>query len=66
MCQATHVFLTHIAENRRAYYTGAELEYAYFIHSACVIGKLLCFANGRKFFPIKLKDSEGLYEYKSI
>ena len=41
------------------YYTGSELEYAYFIHSACVVGKLLCFSNGRKFFPIKLRDSDG-------
>ncbi|WAR13306.1 BROMI-like protein [Mya arenaria] len=48
---------TSYAESRRSYYTGAELEYAYFIHSVCVIGKLLCFKNGRKFFPIKLKDS---------
>ncbi|XP_053402163.1 protein broad-minded-like isoform X2 [Mercenaria mercenaria] len=53
-------------ENKRAYYTGAELEYAYFIHSACVIGKLLCFANGRKFFPIKLKDSEDPVSIKKL
>ena len=35
------------------------MEYAYFIHSACVVGKLLCFTNGRKFFPIKLRDTDG-------
>ena len=48
-----------ISEKMRTYYTGSELEYAYFIHSACVVGKLLCFSNGRKFFPIKLRDSDG-------
>ncbi|XP_052230944.1 protein broad-minded-like isoform X2 [Dreissena polymorpha] len=53
-------------ESRRTSYTGAELEYAYFIHSACVIGKLLCFSNGRKFFPIKLKDSEDPVSIKKL
>jgi len=55
----TNFTLFTLLENKRAYYTGAELEYAYFIHSACVIGKLLCFVHGRKFFPIKLSDSSG-------
>ncbi|XP_060080662.1 protein broad-minded-like [Ylistrum balloti] len=46
-------------ENKgRSYYTGAELEYSYFIHSVFLLGRLLCFINGRKLFPIKLKDSE--------
>lgn len=53
-------------DGRRLYYTGAELEYAFFIHSVCVIGKLLCFANGRKFFPIKLKDSEDPVSIKKL
>ncbi|KAL4234490.1 hypothetical protein ACF0H5_006135 [Mactra antiquata] len=51
---------------RRVYYTGAELEYAYFIHSACVIGKLLCFTNGRSFFPLKLKDSDDPVSIKKL
>ncbi|KAK3086457.1 hypothetical protein FSP39_018719 [Pinctada imbricata] len=44
--------------SRRTYYAGVELEYAYFIHSVHLLGRLLCFANGRSFFPIKLKDSD--------
>lgn len=49
---------------RRSFYAGAELEYAYFIHSVHLLGRLLCFTNGRKFFPIKLGDSEGMYQLK--
>ncbi|ESO96909.1 hypothetical protein LOTGIDRAFT_231711 [Lottia gigantea] len=41
---------------RRSYYTSTELQYIYFIHSLCFIGRLLCFLNGRSFFPIKYRD----------
>ncbi|XP_048254918.1 protein broad-minded-like isoform X2 [Haliotis rufescens] len=44
------------SSDQRMFYTGPELDYAYFIHCVCILGKLLCFQNGRKFFPLKLKD----------
>ncbi|XP_033991614.1 protein broad-minded isoform X3 [Trematomus bernacchii] len=40
---------------QRSVYTGKELEYAFFVHSLCVLGKLLIYTNGRKLFPITVK-----------
>ncbi|KAM6915461.1 protein broad-minded [Xenentodon cancila] len=36
-------------------YSGKELEYSFFVHSLCVLGKLIVYTNGRKLFPIKTK-----------
>ncbi|XP_064610719.1 protein broad-minded-like isoform X2 [Liolophura sinensis] len=41
---------------QRMVYTGAELEYAYFIHSVHFLGSLLSYTRGRDFFPVKLPD----------
>ncbi|KAJ8303233.1 hypothetical protein KUTeg_019629 [Tegillarca granosa] len=49
---------TSISGNKRTLYAGAELEYAYFIHSVFLLGRIFCFVNGRKFFPIKLRDTD--------
>ncbi|XP_039727381.1 protein broad-minded isoform X1 [Pteropus medius] len=38
------------------YYSGQELQYIYFIHSLCLLGRLLIYTHGRKLFPIKLKN----------
>ncbi|XP_060046514.1 protein broad-minded isoform X2 [Erinaceus europaeus] len=38
------------------YYSGPELQYIYFIHSLCLLGRLLIYTQGRKLFPIKLKN----------
>ncbi|XP_054425862.1 protein broad-minded [Pteronotus mesoamericanus] len=38
------------------YYSGQELQYIYFIHSLCLLGRLLIYTQGRKLFPIKLKS----------
>uniref|UniRef100_A0A8D0CYK9 Protein broad-minded n=1 Tax=Sander lucioperca TaxID=283035 RepID=A0A8D0CYK9_SANLU len=40
---------------QRGVYTGKELEYAFFVHSLCVLGKLLIYINGRKLFPIRVR-----------
>ncbi|XP_044024857.1 protein broad-minded isoform X2 [Siniperca chuatsi] len=40
---------------QRSVYIGKELEYAFFVHSLCVLGKLLIYTNGRKLFPIKVR-----------
>ncbi|XP_034755563.1 protein broad-minded isoform X2 [Etheostoma cragini] len=40
---------------QRGVYTGQELEYAFFVHSLCVLGKLLIYVNGRKLFPIRVR-----------
>uniref|UniRef100_A0A669CLE4 Protein broad-minded n=1 Tax=Oreochromis niloticus TaxID=8128 RepID=A0A669CLE4_ORENI len=36
-------------------YSGKELEYCCFVHSLCVLGKLVIYTNGRKLFPIKIR-----------
>ena len=41
-------------------YTCAELQFAYFVHSVHFIGRLLCYVHGRNFFPVKVKEKEGL------
>ncbi|XP_027625272.1 protein broad-minded [Tupaia chinensis] len=38
------------------YYSGQELQYICFIHSLCLLGRLLIYTQGRKLFPIKLKN----------
>ncbi|XP_041660694.1 protein broad-minded [Cheilinus undulatus] len=54
----------HSAEQQnkiqRSVYTGKELEYAFFVHSLCVLGKLLIYTNGRKLFPIRVKKHKEL------
>ncbi|XP_022626071.1 protein broad-minded [Seriola dumerili] len=40
---------------QRSVYSGKELEYCVFVHSLCVLGKLLIYTNGRKLFPIKVR-----------
>ncbi|XP_064641572.1 protein broad-minded-like isoform X2 [Lineus longissimus] len=47
-----------IADGQRTHYTGAELEYIYFVHSITMLGRLLFFADGRSFFPAKLRERE--------
>uniref|UniRef100_A0A668AQ63 Protein broad-minded n=1 Tax=Myripristis murdjan TaxID=586833 RepID=A0A668AQ63_9TELE len=44
---------------QRSVYTAKELEYAYFVHSLCILGKLLIYTNGRKLFPIKVRQCKG-------
>ncbi|KAF7658919.1 hypothetical protein LDENG_00005960 [Lucifuga dentata] len=45
---------------QRSVYTAKELEYAFFIHSLCILGKLLIYANGRKLFPVKMRKRKDL------
>uniref|UniRef100_A0A8C3W2Q8 Protein broad-minded n=1 Tax=Catagonus wagneri TaxID=51154 RepID=A0A8C3W2Q8_9CETA len=42
------------------YYSGQELQYIYFIHSLSLLGRLLIYIQGRKLFPIKLKNRKDL------
>uniref|UniRef100_A0A7N8YJ72 Protein broad-minded n=1 Tax=Mastacembelus armatus TaxID=205130 RepID=A0A7N8YJ72_9TELE len=39
----------------KSLYSRKELEYTFFVHSVCVLGKLLMYTNGRKLFPIKVR-----------
>uniref|UniRef100_A0A3Q1J5H0 Protein broad-minded n=1 Tax=Anabas testudineus TaxID=64144 RepID=A0A3Q1J5H0_ANATE len=44
----------------KSVYSRRELEYAFFVHSVCVLGKLLIYTNGRKLFPIKVRKRKGV------
>uniref|UniRef100_A0A665V1G2 Protein broad-minded n=1 Tax=Echeneis naucrates TaxID=173247 RepID=A0A665V1G2_ECHNA len=43
---------------QRSVYSGKELEYAFFVHSLCVLGKIIIYNNGRKLFPIKVRKGK--------
>ncbi|EHB03981.1 hypothetical protein GW7_15988, partial [Heterocephalus glaber] len=43
-------------KQKTLYYSGQEVQYIYFIHSLCLLGRLLIYTQGRKLFPIKLKN----------
>ncbi|XP_030201530.1 protein broad-minded isoform X1 [Gadus morhua] len=47
-------------------YTRSELEYAFFVHSLCVLGKVLIYTNGRKLFPIKIRKHKDLYSLTDL
>ncbi|XP_013888840.1 protein broad-minded isoform X2 [Austrofundulus limnaeus] len=40
---------------QRSFYSRKELEYSLFIHSLCILGKLLIYSDGRKLFPIRIQ-----------
>ncbi|EFB14199.1 hypothetical protein PANDA_011865, partial [Ailuropoda melanoleuca] len=51
----------HCGNKRKTfYYSGQELQYIYFIHSLCLLGRLLIYTQGRRLFPIKLKNRKDL------
>ncbi|XP_064146428.1 protein broad-minded isoform X4 [Loxodonta africana] len=45
-------------KQKNFYYSGQDLQYIYFIHSLCLLGRLLFYTQGRKLFPIKLKNKK--------
>ncbi|XP_023203531.1 protein broad-minded isoform X2 [Xiphophorus maculatus] len=40
---------------QRGVFTRRDLEYSFFVHSLCILGKLIIYTNGRKLFPIKIR-----------
>uniref|UniRef100_A0A8C3R849 Protein broad-minded n=1 Tax=Cyanoderma ruficeps TaxID=181631 RepID=A0A8C3R849_9PASS len=39
-------------------YTGPELQYIYFVHSLCLLGRLLIYKQGQNIFPVQLKNKK--------
>ncbi|NXC44048.1 BROMI protein, partial [Penelope pileata] len=39
-------------------YTGQELQYICFVHSLCLLGRLLIYKQGRNLFPVQLKNKK--------
>ncbi|XP_029113476.1 protein broad-minded isoform X2 [Scleropages formosus] len=46
----------HIGPVQRTLYTTKELEYIHFVHSLCLLGRLLIYTNGRSLFPVRVKN----------
>ncbi|XP_014851708.1 PREDICTED: protein broad-minded isoform X2 [Poecilia mexicana] len=44
---------------QRGVFTRRDLEYSFFVHSLCILGKLIIYTNGRKLFPIKIRKHKG-------
>nr|XP_039247521.1 protein broad-minded-like [Styela clava] len=45
-------------EKRRTKYSPAELEHLTFIHSLCVLGRLLLYSQGRDLFPVRTRQGK--------
>uniref|UniRef100_A0A3P9PVV4 Protein broad-minded n=1 Tax=Poecilia reticulata TaxID=8081 RepID=A0A3P9PVV4_POERE len=44
---------------QRGVFTRRDLEYSFFVHSLCILGKIIIYTNGRKLFPIKIRKHKG-------
>ena len=42
-------------------YSESDLQYLYFTHSLYMLSSLLCYQQGRDFFPIKAPEKKGMY-----
>ncbi|KFV83034.1 Protein broad-minded, partial [Struthio camelus australis] len=45
-----------LCDKQKFSYTGPELQYIYFVHSLCLLGRLLIYKQGRNLFPVQLKN----------
>ncbi|XP_021246679.1 protein broad-minded isoform X4 [Numida meleagris] len=48
----------HSNNEQKCFYTGSELQYIYFVHSLCLLGRLLIYKQGRNLFPVQLKTKK--------
>nr|XP_009501728.1 PREDICTED: protein broad-minded [Phalacrocorax carbo] len=49
----------HCSDKPNFSYTGPELQFIYFVHSLCLLGRLLIYKQGRNLFPVQLKNKKG-------
>ncbi|XP_064505724.1 protein broad-minded isoform X3 [Pseudopipra pipra] len=49
-------FQQHCSDKQNFSYTGQELQYIYFVHSLCLLGRLLIYKEGQNLFPVQLKN----------
>ncbi|NXD22821.1 BROMI protein, partial [Spelaeornis formosus] len=48
----------HCSDMQNFSYTGSELQYIYFVHSLCLLGRLLIYKEGQNLFPVQLKNKK--------
>ncbi|XP_017595226.1 PREDICTED: protein broad-minded isoform X1 [Corvus brachyrhynchos] len=48
----------HCCDMQSFSYTGPELQYIYFVHSLCLLGRLLIYKQGQSLFPVQLKNKK--------
>ncbi|NXY22701.1 BROMI protein, partial [Atrichornis clamosus] len=48
----------HCSDKQNFSYTGPELQYIYFVHSLCLLGRLLIYKQGQNLFPVQLKNKK--------
>ncbi|XP_009864014.1 PREDICTED: protein broad-minded-like, partial [Apaloderma vittatum] len=48
----------HSSDKQNFSYTGPELQYVCFVHSLCLLGRLLIYKQGRNIFPVQLKSKK--------
>ena len=49
--------------NKRTRYTGQEVEFFHFMHSICLLGRLMVYSGGADLFPVQTKNGNGKYMY---
>uniref|UniRef100_A0A8D2NDN7 Protein broad-minded n=1 Tax=Zonotrichia albicollis TaxID=44394 RepID=A0A8D2NDN7_ZONAL len=49
----------HCSDMQDFSYTGPELQYIYFVHSLCLLGRLLIYKEGQNLFPVQLKNKKA-------
>uniref|UniRef100_A0A8C3TNW0 Protein broad-minded n=1 Tax=Catharus ustulatus TaxID=91951 RepID=A0A8C3TNW0_CATUS len=48
----------YYSDMQNFFYTGPELQYIYFVHSLCLLGRLLIYKQGQNLFPVQLKNKK--------
>uniref|UniRef100_A0A8C2TA29 Protein broad-minded n=1 Tax=Coturnix japonica TaxID=93934 RepID=A0A8C2TA29_COTJA len=48
----------HSCNEQKFFYTGSDLQYICFVHSLCLLGRLLIYKQGRNLFPVQLKNKK--------
>ncbi|XP_044281517.1 protein broad-minded [Varanus komodoensis] len=51
---------SHSCKKEKNLYSGKELQYIHFVHSVSLLGRLLIYKQGRKLFPVQLRNGKDL------
>uniref|UniRef100_A0A8C5T021 Protein broad-minded n=1 Tax=Malurus cyaneus samueli TaxID=2593467 RepID=A0A8C5T021_9PASS len=57
-CKAAVAKNSKVSDKQNFSYTGPELQYICFVHSLCILGRLLIYKQGQNLFPVQLKNKK--------